>query len=352
MVTPHIVWPTVRRRGHITPADRLMGGMIGLLLGDALGVPVEFSSRADRDRDPVRGLRSYGTHSQPVGSWSDDGAMALAHAHTFIQHGWDPERHLQAFQAWHKQACYTSHGLVFDIGLATTRSLNRYRKGHCLTQVGGRRVHDNGNGSLMRILPAACWWAGADAATIIARLCEVSALTHAHARAQLFCALHALMVDGLLARRSIIACLLGAAETLLPFIPAEERYFFAQLFDASWLEQPRAAIPSDGHVVSTLIAACWCLHRHDDFASAVLEAVNLGGDTDTVGAVTGGLAGLRCGFSGLPRAWIMTLPKRIEVVGDDWPPLRSDIKTLTTKQVPLLELVEDFAQAGREQGWA
>jgi ADP-ribosyl-[dinitrogen reductase] hydrolase len=85
--------------GRILPRDRLMGGLVGLVVGDALGVPVEFSSRRERDHDPVRGLRGYGTHLQPVGAWSDDGALAMAHARAFIDHGWDPKRHLEEFLA-------------------------------------------------------------------------------------------------------------------------------------------------------------------------------------------------------------------------------------------------------------
>lgn len=329
-----IRWPKARRRGSITPVDRYMGGLLGLIIGDALGVPVEFSNRADRERDPVRGLRSYGTHAQPPGAWSDDGAMALAHAHAFTVHGWDPMAHLAAFVEWHDHGAFSAHGVVFDVGFATTRALNRFRQGRPLDQIGGARERDNGNGSLMRILPAACWWAGAPSEKIIKRMGEVSALTHAHPRSRLFCALHALVVDGLLARRSVIASLLGAATTLRPYIPSEERGYFAPLFDASVLECPPSAVPSDGHVVSTLIAACWCLHRHGDFAEAVLAAVNLGGDSDTTAAVTGGLAGLRCGQSGIPRAWTTVLPRPAALLG----------------------VIEDFAESCRAHahaaGWA
>jgi ADP-ribosylglycohydrolase len=311
-----------------------MGGLMGLIIGDALGVPVEFTSREERNSDPVRGLRAYGTHGQPAGTWSDDGSMALAHAAAFIDHGWQAERHLDAFLDWHDKGLYAAHGRVFDVGFATARALTRYRQGRPVDQAGGQHARDNGNGSLMRILPAACWWAGAPAELIIACMGEVSALTHAHARSRLICALHALLVDGLLSRKSVTASLLGAAEQLAPHIPAQERAYFRPLFDASWLDRPRTAIPSDGHVVSTLIASCWCLHRHDDFADAVLEAVNLGGDTDTTAAVTGGLAGLRAGFSGIPKAWTTVLPR----------------------PAPLIALIEKFALACREHarshGWS
>jgi ADP-ribosyl-[dinitrogen reductase] hydrolase len=294
--------------------DRLVGGLLGLVVGDALGVPVEFGDRAERDRDPVRGMRGFGTHLQPVGAWSDDGAMAMAHAAAFIEHGWDPRRHLEAFCAWREHGAWTAHGSVFDIGNATRAALDRFRHGRPIGEVGGRRERDNGNGSLMRILPVSCWWAGAPIATAIDALGEASALTHAHIRSQLCCMWHALIVDGLLSRRTLPGILADAGRVLAGRIPDGERRHFASLADGSCLDLARPAVPSDGHVVSTLIAACWCLHRHESYAEAVLEAVNLGDDTDTTAAVTGGLAGLRSGLTGIPHAWVACLARRVAVL--------------------------------------
>lgn len=294
--------------------DRIIGGLVGLVVGDALGVPVEFSDRAERDRDPVRGMRGWGTHNQPVGAWSDDGALAMAHAAAFAAHGWEPRRHLEAFLAWHERGAWTAHGRVFDVGFATRRALLRFRRGYDPSEVGGRAARDNGNGSLMRILPASCWWASSPPAEAIAMAGEASALTHAHERSRLACAWHARITAGLLVRKPVSECLAEASQRLSPLVPASERAIFAPLFDSSCLRLARDRVPSDGYVVSTLVAACWCLHRHDGFAEAVLEAVNLGGDTDTTGAVAGGLAGLRCGFSGIPRPWLQCLPKAAEVI--------------------------------------
>lgn len=293
--------------------DRLVGGLVGLVVGDALGVPVEFGGRGERDRDPVRGMRGWGTHSQPVGAWSDDGALAMAHAAAFIAHGWEPRRHLEAFLAWHDHAAYTAHGKVFDVGGATRRALMRFLRGDPLAQVGGRSPFDNGNGSLMRILPASCWWAGTPLDELVEGLGAASALTHAHVRSRLCCAWHGQVASGLLERRSVAESLAGAA-ALAERVPEAERQVFAPLVDRSFLDLPRESIRSDGYVVSTLTAACWCLHRHQEWSEAVLAAVNLGEDTDTTAAVTGGLAGLRCGITGIPRAWIACLPRSCEVI--------------------------------------
>lgn len=292
----------------ILPRDRLLGGLIGLIIGDALGVPVEFSFRGDLDYNPVRGMRGFGTHQQPLGSWSDDGSLALAHAEALIQHGWDPQKHLQGFLAWLDEARWTANGHVFDIGNTTRRAIVRFRRGTPIADVGGRGERDNGNGSLMRILPISCWCTGAETEVIVSMTGEASALTHAHIRSRLSCAFHGLIVDGILARRPIGQALAEASQRLRPFIPDEEVPHFISLLDGTCLHLPRSKVPSDGYVISTLIASCWCLHQHPIFADAVLAAVNMGGDTDTTAAVVGGLAGLRCGFTGLPRVWTTCLP--------------------------------------------
>ncbi len=294
---------------RLLPRDRIMGGLVGLVVGDALGVPVEFSTRAERDCDPVAGLRGFGMHGQPPGAWSDDGALALAHAEAFAAHGWEPARHLDAFRAWQERACFSSHGRVFDIGRTTREALRRWADGCPATEAGGRGERDNGNGSLMRILPVSCWWSAATDLAVIARLGEASALTHAHPRSRLVCALHGLLTARLLSGRPLRVALAAAIRAWLPAVPAEQRPALESLLSPAFLDWPRERIPSDGHVVSTMVAAAWCLDRHEGFADAVLAAVNLGGDTDTTAAVVGGLAGLRCGLSGLPRTWLTCLPR-------------------------------------------
>jgi ADP-ribosylglycohydrolase len=76
---------------------------------------------------------------------------------------------------------------------------------------------------------------------------------------------------------------------------------------------PEDEIRSDGYVVHTLEASVWCLLATGDFPSAVLKAVNLGGDADTTGAVTGGLAGICYGEGGLPGEWLDALARRKDI---------------------------------------
>lgn len=294
--------------------DRLRGAVVGVLVGDALGVPVEFSGRSMRDQDPVTDMRGFGTWNQPPGTWSDDSSMTLATADALATHGWDPRAMMDGYLAWLDQARWTAHGAVFDVGNATRNAIMLYRiHGDC-HDCGQSDERDNGNGSLMRAQPVSCWLFGSGTEAMIRQAGEASALTHAHLRSRLCCAWHALWCDGLLGGQDVRSAALSASQRLRRHVPPEEREPLARLLDGSAMDLDRSAVIAGGYVVSTLEAALWSLAQHDGFADAVLAAVNLGGDTDTNAAVTGGMAGLRCGLSGIPPRWIAALARSQEVL--------------------------------------
>jgi len=291
--------------------ERIHGGLYGLLLGDACGVPVEFSTRAERDRDPVKDMRGYGTYSQPPGHWSDDGALMLAHIGAFLESdGWEPERHLSEFAAWFEKARYTAGGGVFDIGETTSRAILRHLSGHPWVVCGCRGTYDNGNGSLMRILPVALWMRQAEPEVRFRILSEASSLTHRHRRSQLACIVFGEIAIALLEGVEITeAC--TQALTITQGLHAECEWDpLRQLNLPNLGRVPRRDIRTSGYVLDTLQAAVWCLNQEQDYQKAVLLAVNLGGDTDTTAAVCGGLAGLRCGSPGLPSDWLQALPRQ------------------------------------------
>jgi ADP-ribosylglycohydrolase len=299
----------------IASRERLVGGLLGVLVGDALGVPVEFTGRAVRDQDPVTGMRGFGTWNQPPGTWSDDSSMTLANADALVSEGWDLEAQMRGFLAWYDQGRWTPHGSVFDIGNRTRNSLMLFRTGVDLDRCGGDEEDDNGNGSLMRCLPVSCWLFGRSTAEMVRLAGEASALTHAHARSRLACAWHGLWCDAVLGGGDARGAARGAVERLRRHVPAEERGPLARMLDGTALDLPRAGVSSDGYVVSTLEAAAWCVVNHRDFPTAVLAAVNLGGDADTTGAVAGGMAGLLHGRAAIPGEWLAALARRDEVIG-------------------------------------
>lgn len=297
----------------IPSRGRVEGALVGLVVGDALGVPVEFKDRAVLARDPVTGMRGYGTHGQPPGTFSDDGSLALASAESLLE-GYDPVAMMGRFLAWHDQGTWGAHGEVFDIGMTTKAALRRFARGEPPERWGSDSERENGNGSLMRILPVALAAAGEGPEVVIERCSAASALTHAHPRSRLCCALYGLVAAGILAGGTVSASLAKASATLAPAVPEAERRILADLLSGAVLHRTMDEIRSTGYVVHTLEAALWCMSRCLGFERCVLEAVNLGDDTDTVGAVTGGLAGLFYGLDAIPRAWIDALARRDEVL--------------------------------------
>jgi ADP-ribosyl-[dinitrogen reductase] hydrolase len=300
--------------GTVTPSI-IRAALLGAAIGDVLGVPVEFQGRSARKADPVTGMRAYGTHHQPAGTWSDDTSMILATMTGLIESGGtDPAAVMHQFVIWMDEAHHTPHGVVFDIGNATREALTRSRSGTPPLECGGKTEWSNGNGSLMRILPIAL--AYTDDPDLIAKASEISSLTHAHERSRFCCAFYCLVASDLMHGGSIEEATTFAWEVLnhrWTFSPAERHHFDALHPDLLFARQ-EDEIRSSGHVVDTLEAALWVNARHDDFANAVLHAVNLGDDTDTTGCVAGGLAGILHGEGSIPAEWSEGLARRAELV--------------------------------------
>ena len=299
-------------------------GMLGLIVGDALGVPVEFMSRTELMKNPVTGMREYGTHHQPRGTWSDDSSMALAELDSIRTVGTiDYTDMMERFSRWCMHGEYTPFGEVFDIGTATSRALMNYAKGIAPLESGGKTEWDNGNGSLMRILPVCLYLFKRQKKVCtsenesIYMIHAVSALTHAHVRSQIACGIYYFLVKAILEEE-------GSLENRLhKGMDRAYQYYrqdlsnhrelenYKRLADLSeFKETPKEGIKSSGYVVDTLEAAVWCLLHSYSYKETVLMAVNLGEDTDTVGAVAGGLAGLYYKEEGIPQEWIQVLQRR------------------------------------------
>ncbi|UOQ51971.1 ADP-ribosylglycohydrolase family protein [Hymenobacter cellulosivorans] len=302
-------------------ADTCRGALLGLAVADALGVPVEFASRAQRRLDPVVGMREYGTHQQPVGTWSDDSSLTFCLAESLTRVGAyaiDVADLSRRFINWLDFGYWTPHGTVFDIGIATREAILRLQEGVAPKKAGGTREYDNGNGALMRILPLVFHplWQRANPAERQRLTHDVCSLTHGHYRSTLACYLYLEVAWGLLQGLTPVQ----AQQRLYPAITrellpklAKEIKVFERVLDPQLNLVSEADIQSSGYVVHTLEAALWCLLRGEFYADTVLTAVNLGDDTDTTGAVTGGLAGLYFGVEQIPAEWQRVLVQRAEI---------------------------------------
>lgn len=299
--------------------ETIRTAILGHAVGDALGVPVEFKPRGDLAAHPVTQMMGFGSYDVPAGTWSDDTSMTLATLDS-LSRDLDYRDLMERFCRWANDAEYTPYHEVFNMGIATRNALLKYLKGeadpvHC----GGSGEHDNGNGSLMRILPAAIWvWVkftgNVPCVGALDVIHQVSALTHAHPRSQMACGIFAFIVHALLSspQKSAVTAALQRAGAHYRSDAGfqQEAGHFSRLFSEAFTTLPEEEIQSSGYVVDTLEAAVWCLMTTDSYRACVLKAVNLGSDTNTVAAIAGGLAGILYGPDAIPREWLDTLARR------------------------------------------
>jgi ADP-ribosyl-[dinitrogen reductase] hydrolase len=309
--------------------EQARAALLGLAVGDALGVPVEFARRAARQQDPVTDMRAYGTHHQPAGTWSDDSSLTFCLAETLACPGGrsgapDLADFARRSINWLYQSYWTAHGETFDVGNATRTAIDRLQRGVKPSTAGPNSELDNGNGALMRILPLVfhdVWRAETLDLNAAWTLTEnVSSVTHGHPRSTLGCFLYLLVARRLVRGQKPLPAYDEARAEAYTWVQKHAKgpaFYewpkYGNVLDGSLLNLAEQDISSTGYVVHTLEAALWCLLKHDTYAATVLAAVNLGDDTDTTGAVAGGLAGLAYGEAGIPVEWLAVLARRADI---------------------------------------
>ena len=294
----------------------LEGMLLGLATGDALGVPVEFESRRKLKADPVKGMRAFGTWNQPAGTWSDDTSLKIAAMESITRLGKiDYQDIMENFLCWYEHDYFTATGERFDIGNTTYSAIVRFKQKFSLpTECGLTDESSNGNGSLMRILPATLYLygtCGKIAGDELKIIHEFSAMTHGHMISRMACGIYSLIAAKLLDGKNISEAFALGMNNAKTFYGSDTAFKnFSRLCDENFVALPENEISASGYVVHTLEAALWCLLNTNDYKTLALKAVNLGGDTDTTAAVAGGLAGIIYGVEAIPAEWLTTLKRR------------------------------------------
>ncbi|PUU94593.1 ADP-ribosylglycohydrolase family protein [Halanaerobium sp.] len=297
--------------------NKLKAGIIGHLVGDALGVPVEFKSRKELKKDPVRDMRGYGTYNQPPGTWSDDSSLTICLMESLLN-GYDLNDQAEKFISWLDKAYWTAGGETFDVGNTTRVSIANLRQGMEATAAGAGGERDNGNGSLMRILPLAFYLIDTESADKLKKTEEVSSLTHSHPRSILGCYIYLDFAQRLIMEADLEQAYEKTVKHINNFIEKDnlssELKYYSRILSGNIKDSAETEIKSTGYIVDTLEAVFWVLLKSNSYQEAVLKAVNLGEDTDTVAAITGGLAGIYYGFDSIPKKWIEQLARLDDVL--------------------------------------
>jgi len=314
-----------------------LNGMMGLVVGDALGCPVQFMSREeikDRHRGPVTGMEAGGAYNMPKGTWTDDSSMALATMTSIIEQGEiNPADIMMRFVRWDLKGEYTPFGEAFDQGNTCTKAIYRFIKKPDVRTCGSTGEYANGNGALMRILPVCLYYYDKQKTDcisddeVINGIHITSGLTHNHLRSQMCCGMYYFLVRSILDGigkadgDSLITLLQKGVNDGMKYYRQDicnltEMAHLGRLFRLDEFKAvPAEKIKTTGYVIDTIEAAVWCLITTDSYKDCMLKAVNLGDDTDTVAAIAGGLAGLFYGYEGIPREWLNTIKKREWIEG-------------------------------------
>ncbi|UJR20430.1 hypothetical protein I4U23_023561 [Adineta vaga] len=315
-----------------TIVNRITGSLIGLAVGDALGASVEFRPRDYLIKNPVEDMQTGGTWNLKAGQWTDDTSMALCLASSLITHkGFNSYDQMVRYKWWYKHGYLSSTGHCFDIGNATRAALEEfYRRQNVMKR--SRKLHTDfdvdqlsievikkekfdvncsrpgvaGNGALMRLAPVPLFFYQVPSLAI--ELSGRSArLTHGN-----ILAIDACRYYGAL----IVAAVHGESKEQLlsdTFYDDHKLWFGTETLHSDIMSIANGSykqskgykdgIRGKGFVVFTLQAALWAFWSTDSFEKGVINAVNLGDDTDTTAAIYGQLAGAYYGYNSIPDKW-------------------------------------------------
>ncbi|GAA4409049.1 ADP-ribosylglycohydrolase family protein [Nibrella viscosa] len=291
--------------------------LFGIAVGDALGVPVEFKSRALIAQKPVTDMIGFGTYNLPAGTFSDDSSLSFCLAEA-LTHEFSLAEIGNNFVKWLNHNFWTPTGHVFDVGIATSQAIRRLQNGYSPELAGGMEISDNGNGSLMRILPLLVYTKDKDLADRYQITKQVSSITHGHIRSVIACFYYLEFARQIINGKDKFEIYKNLQTEITDFLKSllvnpDEIKLFDRLLNRNIYELKAYDIRSSGYVLHTLEASIWCLLTTDNYKAATLKAVNLGEDTDTTGAVTGGLAGLLYGFGAIPKSWIQKIARKDDI---------------------------------------
>jgi len=289
-------------------------GIIGVAVGDAMGLPVQFEPRAYFKKNPVTEMLGYMCFKMPKGSWSDDTSMTLATIDAIVKDGAiNSKTIMDNFVKWFREDEFTPTGQAYDIGRTCMMAISNYiANGVDPDEAGLTRETDNGNGSLMRISPMIywCYAKNLEDRIIYEVVKQVSSLTHAHEVSVLGCYIYVqygirlLKGDDLEKAYQYIKGL-----NYEEFFSKESIEKYKRILVGNINEEHEDDISSSGYVLHTLEATFWSLLNTRSFDEVILKAVNLGEDTDSIGACVGGLAGIYYGLDSINVEWRRELLK-------------------------------------------
>jgi ADP-ribosyl-[dinitrogen reductase] hydrolase len=285
--------------------EKIKSNIFGISVGDAFGVPFEFLSRSQVQERISSTMVGFGTHDQPPGTWSDDTSLTLGLMNGLSQ-GYDLKKIMDNYLDWLENAAFTAGNVTFDVGLTTRRAILNYKDGNEPLLCGESGEYSNGNGSLMRIspLPFYLFEKNIDERRRISF--EISGLTHGHIRSKIACWLMVEILTNIIRgsqKKDAVDVAFASVGNWVKDSCFNSEWSNFHRCNSGIIDIPEDSIKSTTFVIDSLEASLWSFLRANTFEDAIISAVSLGEDTDTVGSITGSLAGLFYGFQNIPYSW-------------------------------------------------
>lgn len=298
--------------------DQIKGTFLGIAIGDALGVPVEFMSRAHLSLNPIKNFDQHYFQNENRGCWSDDSSLTFCLSETIIE-GFSIELLAAKIKAWFLENYWAPNGVAFEIGIATRNSIYRLEKGVNPSESGESGEYSNGNGSLMRVAPLAFYLANESIEDRFQIVKQVSSITHAHIRSVISCFFFIEYLQNLMVFKDKFEAFENTQNTVRDYINStscnnDEKSLFLRLFYDKIYLLEKDEVFSSAYVLHTLEASIWSFLNTNSFEEAVLKAINLGHDTDTTGSVTGALAGIFYGANTINSTFVESIARSNDII--------------------------------------
>lgn len=285
--------------------------LYGIAIGDAVGVPYEFEKRGNFNCDDMIG---YGTHLQPIGTWSDDTSLTLCLAETMKKNDINYDKIAKNMVSWLKKRQFLAGRALFDVGRCTCTAINNMYDGLDPVECGPSDLNSNGNGALMRIAPLVYYLMyKKDEGERHRIIANVASMTHGHEINIIGCHIFIEYLISLYHTKDKQEAYIQMQEKMKEYYkqhPSEYIDKYDRLIKTDISKYREDEIDSSGYVVSTLESALYCFLNTATYKDCIIKAVNLGLDTDTTAAVAGALAGPYYGIDGIPSAWIENLQNK------------------------------------------
>lgn len=282
--------------------DRIVGALVGLACGDAVGTTLEFEVRGTFD--PISDMVGGGPFGLSKGQWTDDTSMALCLGASLLeQRGFDASDQMKKYCDWFENGYLSSTGECFDIGNTVGNALISFQStGDPYS--GSTDRFSSGNGSIMRMAPIPIFYYQ-DLAACVHYAAESSRTTHGSVLCIDACRLFSLLIHRAFTAKEKMDVFKGIShDYCVELEPLIDRSFVKLTYDQ---------IEGSGYVIDSLISALWCFVHGDDFRSSILLAANIGNDADTTAAICGQIAGAYYGYESIPKDWRESITNAAEI---------------------------------------